>query len=127
MNYESSVLVGRRRRVSAHLKRKVKAWLFIVGILFVSVLLALLFVVQSASNLQPASLEGASKIYLQVFVEPGDTVWSIAQERIDRDFYDIRSYVGEIIAINHLEENGKLYAGTEILIPVIVRKGDVDS
>jgi len=127
MNYESSVLVGMRRRVSAHKKQKVRAWIFIIGILLVSVLLALLFVVRSTSSLKPTSLEGASKVYLQVFVEPGDTVWSIAQERIDRDFYDIRSYVNEIISINHLEENGKLYAGTKILIPVIVRKGDVDS
>jgi LysM domain len=50
----------------------------------------------------------------RVQVAPGQTLWSIANQRYPGD--DVRARVGQIIAANHLP-NGQVDAGETLLLP----------
>ena len=50
----------------------------------------------------------------EVVVQPGQSLWSIAQARYPED--DTRSKVGDIIRLNHLGEQ-PIYAGERLQVP----------
>lgn len=78
----------------------------------------------SAFVFKGQSVKGAEidfeKTYEEVVVYYGDTVWSIAQEHYDDDFYDLDEYVDEILSVNSMEHTN-LTAGHVILIPVVLQ------
>ena len=45
------------------------------------------------------------KYYTSISVEYGDTLWSIASDYMDEEFYDRLSYVQEVKSINHSRED----------------------
>lgn len=49
-----------------------------------------------------------------ITVQPGQTLWTIAQERYPGD--DVRTRVDQIIDANHLS-GGQVYAGETLLLP----------
>lgn len=57
------------------------------------------------------------KYYTSIKVQPGDTLWDIAEEYIDYDYYSTRmDYIYEVMKINHLITD-HLTAGKKITIP----------
>ena len=56
------------------------------------------------------------KYYTSVYVEPGDSLWSIAEEHLSADYDSIYSYIDEVMAINHLSDDF-LRSGTRLCIP----------
>jgi hypothetical protein len=50
----------------------------------------------------------------EVVVQPGQSLWTIAQQRYPDD--DTRSRVGDIIRLNHLGEQ-PIYAGEKLQVP----------
>lgn len=58
------------------------------------------------------------KYYTQVTVEAGESLWDIADEYIDYDFYkDKNSYIAEVCNINHLDADGSVAAGQSLILP----------
>lgn len=58
------------------------------------------------------------KYYKQVTVEAGDSLWDIAEEYIDYDYYkDKNSYIAEVRNINHLDADGSIMAGQSLILP----------
>lgn len=58
------------------------------------------------------------KYYKQVTVEAGESLWDIAGEYADGDYYkDRNSYITEVQRINHLDADGRLVAGQSLIIP----------
>ncbi len=57
------------------------------------------------------------KYYTSITVESGDTLSSIADKYITGEYKDTRQYINEVCAINHLDEDGTIYAGENIIIP----------
>ncbi|MDE6639839.1 MAG: LysM peptidoglycan-binding domain-containing protein [Acetatifactor sp.] len=58
------------------------------------------------------------KYYTQVTVEAGENLWDIAEEYIDYDFYkDKNSYISEVRSINHLDADGNIAAGQNLIFP----------
>ena len=53
--------------------------------------------------------------YITYYVEPGDTLWEIAEEN-NVNGKDLRTLVHEIREINNIDPN--LFVGQEIVIPV---------
>lgn len=50
-------------------------------------------------------------------VEKGETLWSIAEENINFEFYDsIQHYIDEVAAINHLRDD-VIRVGESIVVP----------
>lgn len=58
------------------------------------------------------------KYYTSVTVENGQTLWDIADEFIDYDYYKNKnSYIAEVKSINHLDENCSIDAGQILILP----------
>lgn len=58
------------------------------------------------------------KYYKQVTVEAGESLWELAGEYADSDYYkDRSSYIAEIKRINHLDADGSVTAGQSLIIP----------
>lgn len=57
------------------------------------------------------------KYYTSIKVEPGDTLWDLAELYMDDKHYDTRmDYIYEVININHMMTD-RLTAGKKLIIP----------
>ena len=57
------------------------------------------------------------KYFTPVLVEPGDSLWSIADDYITEEYSSIDDYIDEVISINHLSGHGDINAGCYITVP----------
>ena len=58
------------------------------------------------------------KYYTSVTVEAGETLWSLADEYIDYDYYkDKNKYISEVRTINHLDDDYTIIAGQTLIVP----------
>lgn len=65
-----------------------------------------------------ANASSGYKYYTDIVVEPGDSLWALAEEYVDYDHYrDIHCYINEVRSINHLEEESGLTAGQILIVP----------
>lgn len=85
-------------------------------ILFVVVLLTLLslfFVTKAmAADDQPASVKTVTSVYIQ----PGDSLWSIAETFYTQECGDFQDYIEEIKRSNRLKDD-TIHAGAYIIVP----------
>ncbi len=56
------------------------------------------------------------KYFTSILIQPGDTLYSIAQQYADGHYASIYDYVEEICLTNHLLDD-KIYAGNYLIIP----------
>ncbi len=103
----------RKLRRKREIRRRI---LFCVLSLFCAIILALSYnVIISEANDDMTDI--TYKYFTSHEVSKGDTLWSIAEENIDYDFYDhIQDYVDEVMEINHLK-NDKIKVGQSIIVP----------
>lgn len=72
------------------------------------------------SNIESEENENRENYSMVIyFVKPGDTLWEIAKK--------FRSTVGEIAKINNIENEDKIYAGSQLFIPKYVANKSVES
>lgn len=65
-----------------------------------------------------ADASSGYKYYTDIVVEPGDSLWTLAEEYVDYDHYrDINCYINEVRSINHLAEESCLTAGQILIVP----------
>lgn len=57
------------------------------------------------------------KYYTQIYVESGDTLWSIAKQHTDGSVEEITSYMDEVREINSISKYEVLKSGTYITVP----------
>ncbi|MCI9337561.1 MAG: LysM peptidoglycan-binding domain-containing protein [Lachnospiraceae bacterium] len=58
------------------------------------------------------------KYYTTVTVESGETLWSLADEYVDYNYYrDKNKYISEVKSINHLDEDCTITAGQSLIVP----------
>ncbi|MCR4672846.1 MAG: LysM peptidoglycan-binding domain-containing protein [Lachnospiraceae bacterium] len=55
-------------------------------------------------------------VYVTYVVEPGDTLWDIAEDNLCSKFSDTQSYIKEVMRANHIE-NSNIHTGQLIIIP----------
>lgn len=64
------------------------------------------------------SASSGFKYYTSVIVESGTTLWKLADDYIDYDYYkDRNSYISEVKSINHLDEEGSITEGQILILP----------
>ena len=102
----------RRRRRQ---ENKVK---LIAGVALTAILLIFLFSVVLASNNVQGDVDITGKGYITVTVHAKDTLWSIAEDYMNDDFYTFETFIKEVSEMNHIED-AEIFAGEQILIPVI--------
>ncbi len=117
----TSVYPMTKRELLAYKKqlnhRKVLRRRIAIGTL--SVLLVLLFVFSFNSIAQATEElpETTYKYFTYHTVDKGDTLWSMAEEYIDYDYYkNIHEYVSEVKEINHMNDD-TVRIGQTIVIP----------
>lgn len=69
------------------------------------------------SNAQNSTDDITYKYYQSIVIEPGDTIWSIADKHADSHYRDLDEYIQEVIHINYLEDDCTLNVGEYIIIP----------
>ena len=69
-----------------------------------------------ASTVSAKGGSGREKYVGKVYVEYGDTLWTIAKENLSPEYKDENELIDEIKKINHLYTD-EIYAGDVILVP----------
>lgn len=107
----NQTLRRRRRRQENNIK-------FIVGIIVIAILLIFLLNVVLASNNVQGDVDISGKGYISITVHAKDTLWSIAEEHMNDDFYTFETFIAEVSDMNNID-NAEIFAGEQILVPVI--------
>lgn len=83
---------------------------------FIIFTVVLILLVMSAFSTITVNASGSSaNVYETVTVQPGDTLWSIAERHMD-DSKDIRKFIYEIKKLNNVSAD-TLTAGQKLMIP----------
>ena len=56
------------------------------------------------------------KYYTSVMVEPGDSLWTLANEYRTEDFRDNNSYIKEVKKLNHMTSD-QIHEGSYLVLP----------
>lgn len=101
----------RRRRQENRIK-------LVAGLILAAILLTFIFNVLLSSSPIQGDVDISNKGYIAITVHADDTLWSIAETYMNSDFYTFDSFISEVRSMNSIETT-KIYAGEQILIPVI--------
>ena len=64
------------------------------------------------------NLNEYNKYYANIEIQPGDTLWELADEYMDPVNYDSKdSYISEVLAINSLKSENHIVAGQFLVMP----------
>ncbi len=111
-NYHYTMSIHMRRR-----KLQVRRSIFILAM---SIAAAAVFAVFMASfSAQAKGLCNAPeyKYYKSIEISKGDTLWSIAEEHMDKSHYkNVSAYVNEVMAMNSIK-SANIVSGSYIIIP----------
>ena len=86
---------------------------------FISVLvLGAVLITMSAGEINAESdlTRNTYKYYKSVYVEHGDSLWSIAKEYTSKEYKNLEDYIDEVKQINHLN-GSNVQHGTYICVP----------
>ncbi len=117
----SSVYPMTKRELLAYKKqlnhRKVMRRRIAFGIISVFLVLLFVFSFNSIAQATEDIPETTYKYFTYHTVDKGDTLWSMAEEYIDYDYYkNIFEYVSEVKEINHMNDD-TVRIGQTIVIP----------
>ena len=106
----------RTRKVIARDRREaqLKSIILILTLITLTCIVFLLLSVRSAEAQKQE--EARYKYFTSVVVDPGDSLWSIAEEHMTDEYASIYDYVSEIAEINHLKGD-YLTSGQTLCIP----------
>ncbi len=83
------------------------------------IILGCFAVFQNISAKTTSSSKMTVSRYESVLVYEGDSVWSIAKDHLkDADEEQLATYVDEIKEINNISQEGMIYAGRYLVIPI---------
>ena len=122
-NSELSPEIRRRRAVKVararreKVERQRRTILFTAMALILGVILAFSVHGTSAQATGTDQASDTYKYYKEVYVESGDTLWSIAEEYTDGSVSDINECISSMRDINNLHPYETLKAGTYIIVP----------
>lgn len=88
---------------------------FILTIIICTIIMTTILVSAKGTN---GTINNPIKSYISIKITSNNTLWNIADEYMNRDYYDYNTYVNEVISINNLN-NTTIYAGEQIIIPII--------
>lgn len=98
-------------------QREIRRMFILTGI---AVVLVLGFALSYRAILSHANTEIDSisyKYFTSIQIEPGDTLWNLADRYADQEHYDSREvYIIEVMAMNHMTDED-LSAGSYLILP----------
>ncbi len=117
----TSVYPTTKRELLAYRKqlhhRKIIRRRIAIGVLSILLLLLFVFSFNFISQANEEIPETTYKYFTYHTVDKGDTLWSMAEDYIDYEFYEnIHEYIAEVKEINHLSDDN-IRVGQTIVIP----------
>jgi len=101
----------RRRRQENRIK-------LVAGVVLTAILLTFIFnIILSSSSIQ-GDVDITNKGYIMITVHANDSLWSIAEDYMNDDFYTFDTFISEVQAMNRIDESA-IFAGEQLLIPII--------
>ena len=86
----------------------------------IAVVLVLVFTLSYHALLSQANTELGDvsyKYFTSVQIEPGDTLWTLADRYADKEHYVSQDqYIAEVMSMNHLDDEN-IYAGNYLILP----------
>ena len=83
---------------------------------FVIIIFAAIIIAAFGITRANASKPEGHKYYVSITIEPGDTLWSIAEENMSDDYRNVNEYIREVMYTNCLS-SADITAGRHIVIP----------
>lgn len=103
-------LIAKRRR-----ERQLRARLMFIAMLF-SVICISFFATHTSTHAEDTEPVVKYKYYTTYQIEKGDTLWSIAETYMDKDYYhSVNDYIKEVRQMNHLSSD-KIQEGKSLMI-----------
>lgn len=104
-----------KRILKLRRQRRKKMYTAIVTLLLTFALVFSFAVSQGAIK---SNANSGFKYFTQYYVEPGDTLWDIAEEFIDYEYYKTtKLYLEEVCAMNHIDMDQAIYSGQMLFLP----------
>lgn len=106
--------IAKKTHSSIRIRRRFLGKLLItisVFTIFLSVMTGFISSAQGNQEEEPVSY----KYYKTIVIEPGDTLWDIAEEYCTDDYASLEDYIDALKEMNHLSGN-TIYAGERIMI-----------
>lgn len=100
-----------------------KSTLILTGIMVAAALFLLIGNHMRSQQVQASDPHTTVTWYKSVYVNPGDSLWIIADEYMDDGYEDKNAYIDEIREINHIS-GSQLQSGTYIIIPYTVSEAE---
>lgn len=101
--------IRRERQLVAHI---------IIFIASIILFFAILFVVGNIKSMaSDGSEEVLYKYYTNVKVNPGESLYDIADRYVDNNKLTLDRFIQEVVYINNLESPDKIYSGTCLMVP----------
>ncbi len=119
MNIQTNV---RGDYMSTRRRRRRQQFQITVLLATIAMLVAILFFFQLSSNSVIGSKDYEVK-YISVQVKENDTLWDLAKEFINYDYYDIDEYIDTVILINGMSSD-KILPGQRLNLPLFIDKVD---
>lgn len=57
------------------------------------------------------------KYYTNIEIQPGDTLWTLAEDYIDENYESREDYIAEVKEINSLNDAGEIISGQFLIMP----------
>jgi len=109
---DGGLFMNRRRNTKKRRQRQLLC--SFIGIL----VLGSVLITMSAGEINAESdlTRNTYKYYTTIYVERGDSLWSIAKEYTSKEYKHLDDYIDEVIQINHLN-GSNVQHGTYICVP----------
>ena len=115
MSYEAKrnrIFSRQRARNGRAAKRKM-----VIGFLTMTIVLMMSLRLFTVACQAQGNDEQKFKYYTSVRLNYGDTLWSIADQYMDEEYYDHFTYIAEVKSINHIQNGDEVMEGKTIIIP----------
>lgn len=80
---------------------------FLLGLTFGSIL----------SKAKETTRTNGQKHYANIEIQPGDTLWSLADEYLDENYESKEAYIEEVLKINSLTSQDHIVSGQYLVMP----------
>lgn len=89
-----------------------------ISIIVTIVVLAILFAAVFHMDASESDATHAStKYFTCIQIQPGDSLWSIAEKYMTDEYQSIDDYIDEVCFSNHIEDESQITAGTNLIVP----------
>lgn len=89
------------------------------AILFMgSIILIVILSIFLANSPVKGAVNPPEKHYITITIDANDTLWDIANQYANTDYYEINEFIEEVVMINAIIDN-KIYTGNKLMLPVV--------